>query len=150
MANANPFEVLGLDPTASEEQVVKQAGRLRQRNTDEATLTAIRQAVQALTGRPEDRLLHALLAHPQPVYAWPALDKFSNTYRRPPAPTTTPATCPPLDRAEFVSLLRAQLASELELSPLQFEPIPAGSDASEIEREAGEAFWQSLVGDPRA
>ena len=41
MANANPFEVLALDPMATEEQVVEQAGRLRQRSTDEDTLTAV-------------------------------------------------------------------------------------------------------------
>ena len=53
----NPFEALRLDPSASEEEAVKQAARLRQRAADEAELTAVRQAVQALTGRPEDRLL---------------------------------------------------------------------------------------------
>jgi hypothetical protein len=150
MVNPNPFEVLALDPTASEEHVVEQAARLRQRSPDEAALTAIRQAVQALTGRPEDRLLHAVLAHPQPVYVWPALDKFSNTYRRAPEPTTKPVTCPALDRAEFLSLLRVQLANELELSALQFEALPTAVDENEIEREAAEALWQSLVCDPRA
>ena len=34
--SANPFEVLRLDPRASEEEIVKQAGRLRQRSADEA------------------------------------------------------------------------------------------------------------------
>jgi hypothetical protein len=149
MANANPFEILALDPMASEEQVVEQAGRLRQRSTDEATITAIRQAVQALTGRAEDRLLQALLAHPQPVYAWPALEKFISAYRRAPVPTTV-ATCPPLDLAEFAALLRAHLAEELELSPLPFEPLPATEDAEELERQAAEALWQSLICDPRA
>jgi hypothetical protein len=150
MVNPNPFEVLGLDPTSSEALVVEQGGRLRQRGTDEATLTAIRQAVQALTGQPDDRSLHSLLAHPQPVYAWPALDKLGNTYRRAPVPTTTPVTCPPFDRAEFLSLLRVQLANELELSALQFEALRTAVDENEIEREAAEALWQSLVCDPRA
>ena len=61
----NPFEALRLDPSSSEEEVVKQAARLRQRAADEAELAEVRQAVQALTGRPEDRLLHALLTHPR-------------------------------------------------------------------------------------
>jgi hypothetical protein len=149
MANANPFEVLALDPMASEEQVVQQAGRLRQRSTDDATLTAIRQAVQVLTGRAEDRLLQALLAHPMPVYSWPALERFINAYRRAPVPTTA-VTCPPLDLAEFAACLRAQLAEELELSPLPFEPLPVTEDADEIERQSAEALWQSLICDPRA
>ena len=58
----NPFEVLHLDPSSSEEEIVKQAARLRQRAADEAELTAVRQAVQALdrpgrgpaTARPVD------------------------------------------------------------------------------------------------
>jgi hypothetical protein len=146
----NPFEVLALDPDTPEEQIVQQAGRLRQRSTDEATLTAIRQAVQALTGRAEDRLLQALLAHPQPAYAWPAVDKFVNTHRRAPAAATATAACPPLDLEEFASLLQAQLAEELELVAPPFEPLTATEDAAEIHRQAAEALWQSLVCDPRA
>jgi len=72
----NPFEALRMDPSASEEEIVKQAARLRQRAADEAELTAVRQAVQALTGRAEDRLLHALLTHPRPGHAAATLDKF--------------------------------------------------------------------------
>ena len=49
--SANPFEILRLDPSASEEEIVRQAGRLRQRATDGPALNAIRQAVQALTAR---------------------------------------------------------------------------------------------------
>jgi hypothetical protein len=150
MPASNPFEVLALDPTATEEQIVQQAGRLRQRSTDEATLTAIRQAVQALTGRAEDRLLQALLAHPQPTYAWPALEKFINAHRRAPAATSPAAACPPLDLTEVAALLQAQLAEELELTPLPFEPLPAAEDAAEIQRQAAEALWQSLICDPRA
>ncbi len=146
----NPFEVLALDPNATEEQIVEQAGRLRQRSTDEATLTAIRQAVQALTGRAEDRLLHALLAHPQPAYAWPALEKFVNAHRRAPAVATSAVACPPFDLAEFTSLLQAQIAEELELVAPPFEPLAATEDAAEIQRQAAEALWQSLVCDPRA
>jgi hypothetical protein len=145
----NPYEVLGLDPSTPEEQIVQQAGCLRQRSTDDITLTAIRQAVQALTGRAEDRQLHALLAQPQPAYAWPAVEKFINAHRRPPA-TTASAACPPLDLAEFTTLLKAQFAEELELAPLPFEALPANDEASEIQRQAAEALWQSLICDLRA
>jgi hypothetical protein len=150
MAIGNPFEILALDPSATEEQVVQQAGRLRQRNTDEATVAAIRQAVQALTGNAEERTLHALLAHPRPAYSWPPLDKFVNAHRRPPLPTTTPTLCPPLDVAEFMALLRAMLAQELEMPPLPFEPIASGTDAAEIQRQAAEALWQNLLCDSGA
>src|SRR5262245_48959872 len=101
MATPNPFEVLRLDPTASEEEIVRQAGRLRQRVTDEATLTAIRQAVQALTGRAEDRQLHALLTHPRPQWIAAELDRFAAAFRRPPAADGTAAPVPELDIEEF-------------------------------------------------
>jgi hypothetical protein len=150
MTNANPFEVLSLDPSASEEQVVQQAGRLRLRSPDDSALAAIRQAVRALTGRVEDRELHALLAHPQPVYAWPALEKLVYAYRRAPTPTAAPSPCPPLDLAEFAALVRAHFVEELELGTLPFEPLTGPDDASEIQRQAAEALWQSLICDPRA
>src|SRR6516225_9773440 len=85
LMNVNPFEVLRLDPSATEEEVVRQAARLRQRAADEAELTAVRQAVQALTGPPEEWRLHALLTHPRPAHASPALDKFAAAFRRSPA-----------------------------------------------------------------
>ena len=51
MATPNPYEVLRLDPSATEEEIVRQAGKLRQRSTPEE-LAAIRQATQAaLTSR---------------------------------------------------------------------------------------------------
>src|SRR2546421_12850109 len=78
--NANPFEVLRLAPSASEEEIVRRAGQLRQRASEEE-VTAIRQAVQALTGRPEERLLHALLTPPRPAYHWPALEKLQSAFR---------------------------------------------------------------------
>jgi hypothetical protein len=81
----NPFEVLRLDPAAPAEEVVRQAGRLRQRATDEAAVAALRQAVQALTGRAEERGLHELLTHPRPRYHWPHLERFAAAFRRPPA-----------------------------------------------------------------
>src|SRR5713101_9788319 len=112
--SVNPFEVLRLDPAASEEEVVRCAGQLRQRATDEATLTALRQAVQALTGRPEERMLHALLTPPQPGYSCPALERLANAFRRP--PRVSPAQAPPspeLDLHEFAALLLPLVLAEL-------------------------------------
>jgi hypothetical protein len=146
--NANPFEVLRLDPLATEEEIVRQAGRLRQRATDEATHNAIRQAVQALTARADDRRLHALLTHPSPRHEAPALDRFAAAFRRPPAAAA--ATCPPLDQGELETLLRAKLIEELELTPQPFEPVASAEDADEIRRQTSEALWQSLLADPRA
>jgi hypothetical protein len=147
MTTPNPYEVLRLDPSATEEEVVRQAGRLRQRSADEATLSAIR---QALTGRPEERLLHALLTHPRPCHTWPALDRFAAAFRRPPPAPANAAPCPPLDVRECARLLEGLLAEELELPPLPFEAPPAADDADEIERQAAEALWQSLLYDLRS
>ncbi|HZY89574.1 MAG TPA: hypothetical protein VFE78_32430 [Gemmataceae bacterium] len=146
----NPFEALRLPPTASEEEIVRQAGRLRQRATGEAALNAIRQAVQALTGRAEDRALLGLLAHPRPCYQWPALDKFAAAFRRAPAVEAGAAACPPFDAEELTSLLLAAVAEELELPPAAFEVPAAAEDAAEIQRQSAEAVWQSLLCDPRA
>ncbi len=94
MTAANPFEVLRLDPSASEEEIVRHAGRLRQRVTDEETLSSIRQAVQALTAQPEERRRLALLTHPRPEYAHPALDRLAAAFRRPPAARNRPRPAP--------------------------------------------------------
>ena len=145
----NPFEVLRLPPTASEEEVVRQAGRLRQRAAGEAALNAIRQAVQALTGRAEDRALLALLTHPRPCYSWPALEKFAAAFRRAPA-AGHGAACPPFDAEEFTALLLEALAEELDLPPLPFEVPPVAEDGAEIQRQTAEALWQALLGDMRA
>jgi hypothetical protein len=145
----NPFEVLRLDPSATEEEVVRQAARLRQRAADEAELTAVRQAVQALTGPPEERRLHALLTHPRPAHASPALDKFAAAFRRSPAGGPAPVVPGP-DLAEVEALLRAQLADELELTPPQFEAPAAADDPEEVRRQVAEVLWQSLLFDPRA
>ncbi len=147
---ANPFEVLRLDPSATEEEIVRQAGRLRQRATDEATHNAIRQAVQALTGRTEDRLLFALLTHAAPRHRWPALERFAAAFRRPPAATVPAEPCPPLDMEEFAGLISKLVVEELELPPLLFEPIASGETPAEIERQTAEALWQSLLFDPGA
>ena len=146
----NPFEVLRLPPTATEEEVVRQAGRLRQRATGEAALNAIRQAVQALTGRAEDRALLALLTHPRPCYSWPALEKFAAAFRRAPAVEAGAAACPPFDAEELTSLLLAALAEELDPPPLPFEVPAAAEDMAEIQRQTAEALWQALLGDMRA
>jgi hypothetical protein len=150
MPAPNPFEVLRLDPATPEEEVVRQAGRLRQRATDEAALNAIRQAVQALTGRADERALHALLTHPRPCYAWPALDRFAAAFRRPPAPSGDPPPCPPFDPEEFMELLLAAAAEELDTPPLPFESLPAALDPVEVRRQTAEVLWQSLLFDPRA
>jgi hypothetical protein len=144
----NPFEVLHLDPTASPEEIVRQAGRLRQRATDEATRNSIRQAVQALTASAEDRRLLALLTHSSPCYHWPALERFAALFRRPPV-VSEPPRCPALDLAEFVALLKEQAAEELALAPPSFEPVGTADDAAEIDQQTAEAMWQSLLFEPR-
>lgn len=144
--SANPFEILRLDPSASEEEIVRQAGRLRQRTPDEAALNVIRQAVQALTARPEDRQLLALLTHPAPRHDWPALDRFAAAFRRP--PVGDPQPCPPLDQEELRRLLCSLAAEELELTPVPFEPMAAPETAEEIDRQTAEAVWQHLLFDP--
>src|SRR5262249_62352551 len=96
------------------EEVVRHAGRLRQRASDEATVAAIRQAVQALMGRAEDRLLHELLTHPGPCHDWPALERFATAFRRPPLPSAEASpTRPPLALAEGSALLRPLAAPVL-------------------------------------
>jgi hypothetical protein len=145
---ANPFEILRLDPSATEEEIVRQAGRLRQRATDEASRNAIRQAVQALTARAEDRLLFAVLTHPAPRHHWPALERFAAAFRRPPAatPSAEPFLSP--DLQEFAGLLKGLIAEELELPPLAFEATPVAEMLEEMERQTSEALWQSLLFDP--
>ena len=146
----NPFEVLRLDPSSSEEEIVKQAARLRQRAADEAELTAVRQAVQALTGRPEDRLLHALLTHPRPGHAAPALERFAAACRRAPAATGEAPPVPAVDLREFAELLQVLLVEEMDFTPPPFEAPAAAEDPEEIRRRTAEALWQGLVYDPRA
>jgi hypothetical protein len=145
----NPFEVLRLNPEASEEEIVRQAGRLRQRVTDEADLGRIRQAVQALTGPAEERLRLALLTHPRPEYSSAVLDRLAAGFRRSPV-AATPSACPELDQEEFLSLLLAQAAEELDLPPQAFEEVASVPDPGELRRQLAEALWQSLICDMRA
>ena len=146
----NPFEVLRLDPEATEEEVVRQAERLRQRATDEASLGAIRQAAMTLTGNAEERHLHALLTHPHPGGASAVLDRFVAAFRRAPVVTAAATPCPELDRAEFLRLLLAAAAEELDEPPAAFELVESADDADELRRQWAEALWQSLLFDPRA
>jgi hypothetical protein len=150
MSVANPYEVLRLDPAASEEEIVRQAGRLRQRETDEAQLARMRQAVQALTARPEERRLLALLTHPRPEYSTPALDRLAAAFRRPPTPAGSGAPCPGLAAEEFLRLLLYLAGEELEQPATPFEPVSSTEEADEISRQLAEAIWQSLVWDARA
>ena|SRR5947209_1915815 len=141
----NPFEVLRLDPSASAEEVVRQAARLRQRATDEETLTAIRRAVQALTGPPEERRRHELLSHPGPCHEWPAPERLRAAFRRPPAVEgAARPDCPPPDLGEVADLLRPVAAEELDPSPLPFEAGPLADPPEEIAAQTAEALWQDL------
>jgi hypothetical protein len=144
----NPFEVLRLDPTAPEEEVVRQAGRLRQRAADEAAHNAVRLAVQALTASAAARGLHALLTHPRPAHQAAALERFAAAFRRPPGSANPPA-CVPLDLEEFTALLRSLVAQQLEVPALGFEGVPAPEGPEEIRRQTAEALWESLLFDPR-
>lgn len=148
MKPTNPFEVLRLDPASTEEAIVRQAGRLRQRATDEAELNAIREAAQALTADAATRLLHSLLTHPRPGHQTPAIDAFAAAFRRPPATAAGP--CPPLDLTELEQMLLKCVAEELELPATPWETPSATEHADEIHRQNAEALWQSLLCDPRA
>jgi hypothetical protein len=141
--SANPFEVLRLDPASTEEEIVRQGGLLRQRATEETTLDAIRQAVQALTRSPEERALLGLLTHSRPAHTVPELERFVAAYRRLPQPSAPPAV-PPLDLAEVAGLLGVALADGLEQPPLPLEAPANTESASEIRRQTSEALWQSL------
>jgi hypothetical protein len=146
MADVNPFEVLRLGPEATEEEIVRQAARLRQLGADEAALNAIRQAVQAVTADNADRALLALLTHPHPAHVSPALDRFAAAFRRPLAAEALP--CPALDLEEFTACICEVIAADLASAPAEFEPLTHGEDTGEIDRQTAEALWQSLPCDP--
>jgi len=151
MSERNPFEVLQLDPSASEEEIVRQAGRLRQRTADEAGVSAIRQAVQALTSSADQRTLHATLTFPGVQHEWPALERLKQTFRRPLAiPEEAPPPCPPLDRAAVAEFLWPLLVKELDMPP-QPLPLPPLTDTpEEIGRQTIEGLWQLLLANPEA
>src|SRR5262245_22237507 len=131
---SNPFEALRLAPESGEEEVVRQAGVLRQRATDEAELDAIRQAVQALTGPAEARAWHALMTHPRPEHRAAALERLAAAYRRPPAVAEAP--CPPLDVEELKGLVIEALERELEMAALPFEAVDTTEGPEEIDRQS--------------
>lgn len=143
----NPFEVLRLPADATEEEIVRQGSRLAQLAADEPARNAIREAVRALTDDPATRRVFALLTPPGPA-AGNELDRFIAAHRRPPAPEG-PLRVPPLDEQELRELLRQALAAELNVAPPPYQPVPAGEAADEIDRQTGEAVWQSLLIDPR-
>jgi hypothetical protein len=145
----NPFELLRLPPTATEEDAVRQAERLCQRAADEPARNAIRQAVRQLTGSAEERALHALLTHPRPDHGNAELERFQIAFRRPPASTAQAANCPELDLEAVRALLRQALAGELEPGMLPLEAVPVDDPPEEIARQTAEAMWQSLVSDMR-
>lgn len=149
--NDNPFEVLKLDPKATEAEIVRQAGLMRQRAADEEGQTAIRQAVQALTGRPEVRQLLALLTPPAPLHSWPSLDRLEAAFRRPPQGTSTAPPAPrPLDLAEVAVMLRPLLGRELETAPPPLEPPAIAETAEEVLKQTLEGVWQTLPFEPGA
>jgi hypothetical protein len=142
----NPFEVLRLPPGTSPEQVVAHAARLRQRCPSDEELTAIRQAVQALTCRPEDRFLQEMLTHPRPDYQQPSLDQFRAAFRRAPKSTAQPVqSCPAFDLAEFAELLRPIIAEQYSMVLLPFAEVPNHEPVEEIQRQSVEACWKCLV-----
>ena len=146
----NPFEVLRLDPSATEEEIVRRAGALRQRLSAEEQ-TALRQAVQALTGRAEERLLHALLSPPGPVHDWPALDRLAAAFRQPPPSAAGESSAPPgPDLREVAELLRPLLVRELTPSAIPFDMPPIEEAPEEIRRQTVEALWQLLPFEPPA
>lgn len=135
LRDPNPFEVLHLDPGASNDEVVAQAGRLRQTATGEEEIRSIRQAVQALTGSAEQRFLHELLAHPWPRYAWPALQPFRAAFGRPPRLRDGG---PAENLEQITRLLRAFLEGD---------PKPAGGPLAEADAGAGDAGINALDAD---
>jgi hypothetical protein len=145
----NPFELLRLAPSASEEEIVRAAARLCQRAPDEATRNALRQAVRQLTGSAEERALYALLTPPQPEHDNAELERFAAAFRRAPAPVAPGRPCPDLDVDEVRLLLRQILAAELEAPASTLEAIETSDTPEEIARQTAEALWQSLLSDFR-
>jgi hypothetical protein len=141
----NPFEVLRLSPDATPEAAVRQAARLAQVATDEASRNQIRQAIQELTASPEAWTLAALLTHPRPEHANAELERFIAAHRRPPASTAAEIPIPGVDWQEVRTLLIAVLADEQRVPPLPLERIEVSESAAEIERQTAEAVWQGLV-----
>jgi hypothetical protein len=129
----NPFEILRLDPAVTTDQVVAQAGRLRQRAVGEDEWTAIRRAVQALTGTGEDRTLASLFTHPRPCYHWPASDQLAAAFRRPPnLPNSTESSLLG-EKTALADVLRSGIAEQ--------EDAEGWSLAGKGQAEADEETW---------
>ena len=139
----NPYEVLGLPPGASEADVVRQGARLAQQAGDDE----VREAVRQLTAGAETRELFALLTPPGGGGVGPEVERFIAQHRRPPA--GLPLNVPALDEAELRDLVRRAVAATLEPRPQPLAAVPAGESAEEVERQTGEALWQSLLHDMR-
>lgn len=145
---SNPYEVLQLDPSATEAEIIEQAGKLRQRSTEEKTLTAVRQAVQQLTASSEQREVLALLSHPQPMYRWPAMERLLNANRRVPSSTSDEEkTSPPLDMDLIAKMLRALLAEELRPTALNYVQPRIDELPQEIDQQTINALCQALLYD---
>lgn len=150
MSERNPFEILRLDPTASEAEIIQQAGRLRQRVTDDNELTLIRQAVQELTSSKEKRQLWALLTPPNPCHDLSAIDQLANAHRRA-VETGTDAEVKPfpdLDMDELTALLRPILIRELQMEKEPLEMPPIDETLEEIDHQTVEGLWQELPFSP--
>jgi hypothetical protein len=142
----NPFEVLRLDPAAGNEEVVARAARLRQQATAEPEVTALRQAVQALTGPTEERFLQAMLTHPRPCYLWADLDRLRAAFRRPPGQVeATLSPCPAFDWTEFASLLQQAAGEPGDPAHLSVSEEKVTSRGGEESWESAVARWQGLV-----
>jgi hypothetical protein len=146
----NPFEQLYLPPSATDDEIVRQAERLCRRATDDPARNVFRQAVRQLTGSAEERVLQVLLAHPRPEYDDSVLERFAAAFRRPPKTENAAGVVPALDLDEFRKLLQQALAAELEMTPLPLEAVPVDDTAQEISRQTMEALWQGLIWDTGA
>lgn len=143
-----PFETLKLPPTATNEEIVRQGAALCRTTADESVRDAIRQAVRSLTEKDEDRVLQALLTHPNPEYHSAERERFIAAHRRPPR-SESQVSVPPLDIEEARTLLLSLLTNEPPAAPLPLERLAAVEPPEEIERQTAEALWQSLVAQPR-
>lgn len=150
MSAPNAFEVLQLDPLSTPEEIVAQAGKLRQTAADEEELNRIRQAVQALTGHPIERDMLAMFTFPHPGYQLPERERFLQAFRRSPAPAAPVATeVPPLDETEVAMLILGGLSEELAAPPAVLEPLPLVEAEEDIRAQQAESLWQSLLYDSR-
>lgn len=144
----NPFEVLGLPPTATAEEAVRQGARLCQRTADGPARDAIREAVRELTATDEARELLALLTHPSPGYGGPEMERLAASFRRPPAAREAREALP-FAAEEYRELLLATAGGEVPAVTTALERVEAGEPAEEVARQTAEALWQSLPGQPR-